>query len=76
MNSTEIKLKDICIEKIDKHILELLELKRLVNDGIETREKVKKILDYITETKWKYNNMDKIGDILAEYSHVLNIIYK
>ena len=76
MNSTEIKLKDICIEKIDKHILELLELKRLVNDGIETREKVKNILNYITETKWKYNDMDKVGDIIAEYSRVLNIINK
>ncbi len=76
MNSTEIKLKDICIEKIDKHILELLELKRLINDGIETREKLKNIFDYITETKWKYNDMSKVGDILAEYSHVLNIIYK
>lgn len=76
MNSTEIKLKDICIGKIDKHILELLELKRLINDGIETREKLKNIFDYITETKWKYNNMDKVSDILAEYSHVLNIINK
>lgn len=74
MNSTDVKVKDECIKKIDAHILELLELKKMLNDGIETSDKIKNIYQYITDIHWKYNDVEHIKNIISMYWDVLKIV--
>lgn len=76
MDSTEVKLQNECIKRIDNHIFELLELKKMITNGIETKEKVHDILTYINDTHYKYNEMDQIKNIICKYNDVLQVIYK
>lgn len=74
MSSIENKVKDECIKKICNHVLELLELKKMLNDGIETKEKVDNILQYIVNTEHKLNDMTMVRHMLCEYNDVLRMI--
>lgn len=74
MNAKEIKIKDECIKKIDAHILELVELKDMLNNGIETKEKIKNIYQYITDIHFKYNDVEQVKNIICMYWDVLKVI--
>lgn len=74
MSNIDIKVKNECIKRIDNHITELIELKKMLNDGIETNEKVDNIIKYINDTEHKLNDMYIIRTMLCQYNHVLKMI--
>lgn len=74
MSNIDIKVKNECIKKIDNHITELIELKKMLNDGIETKEKVCGVIQYINDTEHKLNDMCIIRTMLCEYNNVLKMI--
>lgn len=74
MSDINIKVKNKCIKRIDKHITELTELKKMLNDGIETKEKVNNIIQYINDTEHKLNDMYIIRSMLCRYNDVLRMI--
>lgn len=73
MCDIDVKVKNECIKRIDNHIKELTELKKMLNDGIETNEKVKNIYQYITDIHWKHNDVEQIKGIISMYWDVLKI---
>lgn len=74
MSSIENRVKDECIKRLDAHILELVKLKDMLSNGVETKEKVKKICQYLDEIHWKYNSEEQIKGIIVMYWDVLKMI--
>ena len=74
MSDINVKVKNECIKRIDNYIKELTELKKMLNDGIETKEKVNNVLQRVINIRWNHNNIEQIRSILDDYHNVLKMI--
>lgn len=72
----ENKIINECVNKIDKHIIELVELKNILVGGIETKEKLSKFFDTYTKIHFNYNDFEHIKNIISMYNDLFNLVDK
>lgn len=70
----EDKVIKECVGRIDKHIIELLEIKNIIEKGIETQEKLSKFWKKYYEICGNHNNLEQVKCIIQEYNTVFDII--
>lgn len=72
----ENKVINECVNRIDKHITELIELKNILKEGIETKEKINKFFETYTKIHFNYNDIEQVKGIMTNYNDVFRLIDK
>jgi len=72
----EDKIINECVNKIDKHIIELVELKNILIGGIETKEKLSKFFDTYTKIHFNYNDVEQVKNIISSYNDIFKLVNK
>lgn len=72
----EDKVINECINRIDKHIIELVELKNILKEGIETKEKINKFFDAYTKIHFNHNDIEQVKGIMMDYDNIFRLVDK
>lgn len=72
----EDKVINECIDRIDKHITELVELRNILKEGIETKEKINKFFDAYTKIHFNHNDIEKVKGIMLDYDKIFRLVNK
>lgn len=72
----EDKVINECIDRIDKHITELVELKNILKEGVETIEKINKFFDAYTKIHFNHNDIEQVKGIMLDYDKIFRLVNK
>lgn len=72
----ENKVINECVNRIDKHITELIELKNILKGGVETKEKINKFFEAYTKIHFNHNDIEQVKGIMMDYNNIFILVDK